>query len=135
MKLTNEQLSKLLREQAGAEQRPLTATDIDAYTQLFESLAQEALAANQEQPVGLLDEVMAEIVLLQEKKDRRTDALNLILGVGCGLIAIAVFYYVVDLPRFKAALLWLWAYLPIIGFAILAVCAIQFADRKWVWKR
>jgi len=135
MKLTNEQLRKLLDEQAGAEQQPLTATDIGAYTQLFESLAQEALAANHEQPIGLADEVMAQIVLLQEKKDRRTDALNLIVGVGCGLIAIAVFYYVVDLPRFRAALLWFRTYLPIIGFAILAVCAIQFADRKWVWKR
>ncbi|SEL72598.1 hypothetical protein [Parapedobacter koreensis] len=135
MKLTDEQLKKLLQEQAETEQSPLTMADIEAYTLLFESLDKEKATASQEPYLGLADDVMAEIILIQDKKDRRADAIHLALGIFSGLLALTVFYYLVDLPQLKAALLWLKAYLPIIVFVTIAVCAIQFADRKWVWKR
>ncbi len=134
MKLTEEQLKKLLQEQAGMEQQQLSESDIAAYALLFESLNTEKAAVHHTAPTGITDDVMAKIVLLEEQKDRRKDAFNLLAGLSFGFLAVAVIYFFIDPPLLKAGFLWIKAYLPVISFAIITIGLIQLADRKIVWK-
>lgn len=134
MKLTDEQLNKLLQEQAGIEGQELSESDIEAYELLFESLNTEKAAVHRMAPPGITDGVMARIVLLEEKKDRRKDAFNLIAGIFLGFLAIGVTYFYIDMPLLKACFLWIKEYFPVIAFAIIAIGLIQIADRKMVWK-
>ncbi len=132
MKLTDEQLKKLLQEQAEIEQQQLTAPDTEAYALLFEALDDEKSAATGTPTADITDNVMAEIILLEERKDRRKDLFNLVSGILVGLLAISAVYFFVDLPLLKTALLWLKAYSPVIAFAMITLFLIQFADRKLI---
>ncbi len=44
----------------------------------------------------ITDNVMAEIILLEERKDRRKDLFNLVSGILVGLLAISAVYFFVD---------------------------------------
>lgn len=129
MKLTDEQLKKLLKEQAETEEA-LTEKDIEAYTLLFETLKEEKDITSP----SITDEVMARVLFLEERKDRRKDTLNLLGGIAFGIITIMSFYFFIDLPLLKTYLLWVKDYLPIIAFALLAIGLIQIADRKLLRK-
>lgn len=130
MKLTDEQLKKLLQEQAETEQQRLTKADIETYALLFESLDEEKAATNTSVTPDITDDVMAKIVLLQDKQDRRKDMLNLISGIFIGSLAIAVTYLFIDLPLLETGLRWVKEHLSIIVFAVTVICLVQFADRK-----
>ena len=132
MKPTDEQLKKLLQEQAEIEQRQLATQDIEAYTLLFESLNEEKEAQAGRASVEVADAVMAEIALLEERKDRRRDTVTLVLAIFVGLSATAVSYYFVDYPLLKAGLSWLKAHFSVVAFIIVAIGLIQFADKKLV---
>lgn len=132
MKPTDKQLKKLLQEQAEIEQRQLAAEDVDTYTLLFESLYEERNAQASKASIKVADAVMAEVTLLEERRDRRIDAITVILAMLCGLLATAISYYFIDFPLLKACLSWLKEHFSIIAFAIIAACLIQLADKKLV---
>ncbi len=132
MKLTDEQLKKLLQEQAELEQRHLTKSDMEAYTLLFESLDREKAAADRSETPDITDDVMAKIVLLEDKEDRKKDVFNLTLGVSFGFLAIATVYFFVDFSLLETGFLWIKEHVSIIAFAVIAICLIQVADKKLV---
>ena len=132
MKPTDKQLKKLLQEQAQLEQQQLAGRDIDAYTVLFESLNNEREAQASHTHIHVADEVMAEIALIEERKDRRKDTITLVSAMCVGLLATAISYYFVDYPLLRAALFWLKTHFAIVAFVIIAICLIQFADKKLV---
>ncbi|MGK6352271.1 hypothetical protein [Parapedobacter sp. DT-150] len=131
MKPTDEQLKQLLREQEEIEQRPLTERDIEAYSLLLESMNHERKTQT-DTSVAVVDAVMAEIALLEERKDRRRDAITLVSAVCVGLLATAICYYFVDYALLTAGLSWLKAHAPVVAFIIIAVGIIQFADKKLI---
>lgn len=133
MRLPDEQLKKLLQEQAETEERQLTPDEIDAYTLLFESLRSENQSAATS--VDVADAVMAEIALLEERRDRNRDLVTVILALCLGVLATSISYYFVDYPLLKAGLFWLKANFSVVLFVIIAVCLIQFADKKLVLRR
>lgn len=133
MRLPDEQLKKLLQEQAETEERQLTPDEIDAYTLLFESLRSESQSAATS--VDVADAVMAEIALLEERRDRNRDLVTVILALCLGVLATSISYYFVDYPLLKAGLSWLKANFSVVLFVIIAVCLIQFADKKLVLRR
>lgn len=133
MRLPDEQLKKLLQEQAETEERQLTPHEIDAYTLLFESLRSESQSAATS--VDVADAVMAEIALLEERRDRNRDLVTVILALCLGVLATSISYYFVDYPLLKAGLSWLKANFSVVLFVIIAVCLIQFADKKLVLRR
>ncbi|WP_353128943.1 hypothetical protein [Parapedobacter pyrenivorans] len=133
MRLPDEQLKKLLQEQAETEERQLTPDEIDAYTLLFESLRSESQSAATS--VDVADAVMAEIALLEERRDRNRDLVTVILALCLGVLATSISYYFVDYPLLKAGLFWLKANFSVVLFVIIAVCLIQFADKKLVLRR
>lgn len=133
MRLPDEQLKKLLQEQAETEERQLTPDEIDAYTLLFESLRSESQSAATS--VDVADAVMAEIAMLEERRDRNRDLVTVILALCLGVLATSISYYFVDYPLLKAGLFWLKANFSVVLFVIIAVCLIQFADKKLVLRR
>lgn len=130
----DEQLKKLLQEQAEIEQQPLAASDIEAYTLLFESLESEREVQAAEAPVGVTDAVIAQVALLEERKDRRRDTITLVSALCLGLLATAVSYYFVDYPLLKAGLLWIKGHLSVVAFVVIAIFLIQFADKKLIMR-
>lgn len=134
MKAMDEQLKKLLQEQAEIEQQPLAVSDIEAYTLLFESLESEREVQAAEVPVGVTDAVIAQVALLEERKDRRRDTITLVSALCLGLLATAVSYYFVDYPLLKTGLLWIKEHLSIVAFVVIAVFLIQFADKKLIMR-
>lgn len=130
----DEQLKKLLQEQAEIEQQPLAVSDIEAYTLLFESLESEREVQAAEVPVGVTDAVIAQVALLEERKDRRRDTITLVSALCLGLLATAVSYYFVDYPLLKTGLLWIKEHLSIVAFVVIAVFLIQFADKKLIMR-
>ncbi|GGG73065.1 hypothetical protein GCM10007415_00500 [Parapedobacter pyrenivorans] len=135
MRLTDEQLKKLLQEQAETEERQLAPDEIDAYTLLFESLRSEKENQSAATSVDVANAVMAEIALLEERRDRNRDLVTVILALCLGVLATSISYYFVDYPLLKAGLFWLKANFSVVLFVIIAVCLIQFADKKLVLRR
>lgn len=132
MKPTDKQLKKLLQEQTEIEDQQLADRDIEAYTMLFESLDKEQEAQAADTSIDIADEVMAEVALLEEKKDRRKDLVTVISALCIGVLATSISYYFVDYSLLKAGISWLKANFSIVAFIVIAVCLIQFADKKLV---
>lgn len=132
MKPTDKQLKELLQEQAEIEVQQLAARDIEAYTVLFESLGKERETQAADTSIDIADEVMAKVALLEEVKDRRRDLVTVISALCIGVLATSISYYFIDYPLLKAGLSWLKANFSIIAFIVIAVCLIQFADKKLV---
>lgn len=135
MKWKNQQLKELLQEQAAIEQRPLAAEDIEAYVLLFESLdAEKKAQASKPSAISIevADAVMAEVAVLEARKDRKVDNITLMLAISLGLLATAISYYFIDLPLFNACVSWLKEHISIVAFVVAATCLIQLADKKLV---
>ncbi|WP_028298325.1 hypothetical protein [Olivibacter sitiensis] len=132
MNLTDEQLKKLLQEQADGEQKPLTDQDREAYTLLFDMLEKEKDNPIQHEPNEVVDEVMAKVLLIEEQKDKQKDTINFIAGISLGFLAIAIAFFFIDLPLLKSSLLWVKEYIPIIAFAAAIIVLVQLADKKLV---
>lgn len=132
MKLTTEQLKRLLQEQAALEQKPWTEADAEGYTKLFKILADEKGQASNQEPFHIADEVMNSIVRLQEQRDGRIDTVNLTVGIGIGIIALAAIFYFIDFSLLQSGLSWITNHLDTIVFSLVAIVLVQLADRRLV---
>jgi hypothetical protein len=131
--MKDEQKRNLLLEQRDHEGGSLSEGDTEAYEALFYLLEAEKFSI--QQPAAkesIVDETMARIIILEEQKDKRRDAVSLSLGITAGLVAVATAYFFIDRPLLLTTLDWAKQHLYTLLFSLLIILLIQLADRKLV---
>lgn len=131
--MKDEQKRNLLLEQRDYEGGRLNEGDTEAYEALLYLLdAEKSSIWQSAAKESIVDETMARIIILEEQKDKRRDAISLSLGVTTGLVVVATAYFFIDRPLLLATLDWAKQHLYTLLFSLLIILLIQLADRKLV---
>lgn len=137
MKIGDEELKRILREQRDVEENgSLSEEDMKAYSALMEVLDGEQRAYTQTATdPALVDAVMMQVLLLEEKKEEKRDAVFSLLAVLVGILALTVVYFATDYSALHVIFEGLQTHLFTLLFLVTVVVLVQVADRKLVWKK